>query len=279
LIIVVSSKNDKIPNVNIISRTLMKKQHNKPLFIGHGSPMNALSNNAYTQFLSAYAKSIQKPAAIVVISAHWQTAGSCITGGTAPEQIYDFYGFPEELYQVKYTPPGSEDLAEKIEQAEIGITIDKNRGIDHAAWAVLKHMYPDQDVPVLEISLDDNKSLEEHVELGTKLSEFRDDGILFIGSGNVVHNLHEISFEQAAKPFTWAATADRWLKEKIENHDMNELLQYERYLPGYQRAVPTNEHYLPLLYILGMKKPAETATTIYDEIQNGSISMRSIEIV
>ena len=249
-----------------------------PLFIGHGSPMNAISSNQYTKFLSTYAQSIPLPKAIIVISAHWQTKGTYITGNSNPEQIYDFWGFPDSLYKTKYKPRGSFEAAKLISEAGIGIEIDNDRGIDHAGWAVVKHMYPNQNIPLLEMSLDINKIEREHLELGAKLTSFCDDNILFIGSGNVVHNLRDVTFDENARVFEWAIEADTWVKNELQSNSIEKLISYKKYMPNYLHAIPTNEHYLPLLYILGMKKANNTINTIYEEIQNSSISMRSIRI-
>jgi 4,5-DOPA dioxygenase extradiol len=256
----------------------METTTRQALFIGHGSPMNAVSSNNYTQSLVHYSKTIKSPKAIVVISAHWQTRGTFITGAEHPPQIYDFYGFPPELYKIKYEPSGNPETAHQIAADKIGITVDYNRGIDHAAWAVIIHMYPDQNIPVLEISLDVNKSLQEHFNLAKELIKYRKQNILFIGSGNLVHNLREIDFNDDTKPFGWAVVADQWFKERINSFSIDELINYTRHLPNHFRSVPTNEHYLPLLYTLGMKLPEEKITTLHESIQNGSISMRSIEI-
>jgi len=250
----------------------------KPLFIGHGSPMNAIADNRYARFLRAYGQSIRKPEAIVVVSAHWRTKGTYITGNEHPEQIYDFWGFPDELYTVRYAPKGAPEIAREIERAGIGVAVDAHRGVDHAGWAVVKHMYPDQDVPLLQISLDVDKDIREHFALGAALSPFSRKGVLFIGSGNMIHNLRVIDFDEDAKPFDWAARADAWVKERLENAEIDALLDYARAMPDFKLSVPTDEHYLPLAYILGMKGPEQGIATIYEEIQNGSVSMRSIEI-
>lgn len=247
-----------------------------PLFIGHGSPMNAIASNSYTHFLASYAQSIPSPKAVVVISAHWQSRGTFITGSDAPEQIYDFYGFPDDLYRVRYAPPGTKTIAQQVASFVSGISVDSDRGIDHAAWAVLMHMYPKATIPVLELSLDIHKSPQEHFLLGQRLQALCNDGILFIGSGNMVHNLRDISFEDDEPPFPWAVAADAWLKEKLELDAIQELIDYERSFPNYKRSIPTNEHYLPLLYILGMRDTTKKLKTLYEAIQNGSISMRSI---
>lgn len=252
--------------------------YNNPVFIGHGSPMNAISNNAYTGFLSAYARSIPLPEAVVVISAHWETEGTWITGNPEPGQIHDFWGFPDELYKTRYRPAGSRTTATMIRDAVPGIRIDDQRGIDHAGWAVVKHMYPDANVPLLELSLDTTRTERELFDLGISLSHLCDRGILFIGSGNVVHNLGDITFREQAQPFPWAVAADTWIKNRLAENDTEKLVAYRSRMPDYRRSMPTAEHFLPLLCILGMQKAGQRPVTIYEEIQNGSISMRSIHI-
>ncbi|NCC58710.1 MAG: dioxygenase, partial [Synergistales bacterium] len=234
--------------------------------------------NRYSRFLSGYAKKIPRPAAIVVISAHWQTRGTFITSGRNPQQIYDFGGFPDDLYSVGYAPDGSPETAARMANAGLGVSEDPDRGIDHAAWAVIRHMYPAKDVPLLEMSLDVNKPEEEDFEMGKRLAKLGQNGILFMGSGNMVHNLRNISFEEKQKPFPWAVKADLWLKEAIENHEVEKLIYYREKMPEYRMSIPTDEHFLPLLYIMGMRAEEQSAGTIYEEIQNGSISMRCIEI-
>ena len=257
----------------------MGSLHINPVFIGHGSPMNVIKHSRYTNFLADYARSISRPKAILVISAHWQTDGSRITAGAKPEQIYDFYGFPDELYAVRYAPPGDPDLAREIAREIPEIACDETRGIDHAGWAVVKHLYPPADVPLLELSLDYNRSEREHHALGKKLMGLCDRGILVIGSGNVVHNLREIDFDDEARPFSWAARADKWIGDRILGDGVNELIEYKACMPGWSQAIPTDEHFLPLLYILGMRAEGGPMRTLYDEIQNGSIAMRSVACV
>jgi len=256
----------------------MSEHHFNPVFIGHGSPMNAISSNSYTGFLHDLAKTFDIPRAIVVISAHWQTHGTWITGNANPGQIYDFYGFPDELYRVRYAPKGSIETAKLLSDADIGIQVDDERGIDHAGWAVVKHLYPEQNVPVLELSLDVDKTEREHFDLGKRLAQFCDKGILIIGSGNLIHNLRMVDFDDDAKPFQWAVEVDAWQKEKLETDSVSDLVDYKKSMPHWQKAVPTDEHYLPLLYILGMKSESAAARSIHEEIQNGSISMRSVLI-
>lgn len=255
----------------------MSERFINPVFIGHGSPMNAILENAYTRFLSSLAQSFS-PTAILVVSGHWRTKGTRITGAAKPEQIYDFFGFPDELYGIKYAPNGEPDLAAEIAREIPGITIDATRGIDHAGWAVVKHMYPKANVPLLQMSLDAAKTEREHFELGKSLRQFAERGILIIGSGNVVHNLRDIDFDDDAKPFRWAIAGDNWVKDKTERFEIGELIDYRNHFPDYARSIPTDEHYLPLLYTLGMKKDDERVTTLFEEIQNGSISMRSLKV-
>jgi len=240
--------------------------------------MNAIATNAYTKSLGDFASSFEKPRAIVVISAHWQTHGTMITGSVRPEQIYDFYGFPDELYQVRYAPPGSPETATLFANAGIGIEIDPRRGIDHAAWAIVRHMYPEQNVPLLELSLDIDKTEREHFDLGTRLARFQDEGFLFIGSGNLIHNLRLVSFDDNAQPYPWAVETDIWQRERLNGPDFAELIEYRASMPNWQKAIPTDEHYLPLLYILGMKGERDAIDIMHEEIQNASISMTSIRL-
>jgi 4,5-DOPA dioxygenase extradiol len=239
--------------------------------------MNAISKNAYTGSLEDYSAGIDMPEAVVVISAHWQTEGSFITGASKPEQIYDFYGFPQELYEVKYAPPGLPGLAYEI-NSEIGeIKVDERRGIDHAGWAVVRHLYPDMNVPLIEISLDVNKSFEEHYELGQRLGNFRNKNILFIGSGNIVHNLGMMDYDMNAQPYGWAIRMDDFFRQAVADNDFKTLLDMKNRLPDYRMGIPTDEHYIPLLYISGMKKEDDGLRFIQESIQNASISMRSFE--
>jgi len=256
----------------------MNEKNSPVLFIGHGSPMNAILNNTFTQSLNSYPKTIDIPSAIIVFSAHWLTEGTYITGAKHPAQIFDFYGFPDKLYRIKYTPAGLPHLARQIQSDNIGINVDEKRGVDHAAWAILKHIYPNEDIPVLEISLDVRKTPGEHFALAKELIKYRKENILFIGSGNIVHNLQVVDFDQNAKPYEWAVEMDNWLKNCIAAYDIEKLVNYTKYLKDYSLGMPTDEHYLPLLYTLGMKTAEDEIKTIHESVQNGSISMRSLEI-
>lgn len=237
--------------------------------------MNAIADNDYSRFLEDLGKRMLaaagRPECVVVFSAHWQTKGTRITGNASPPQIYDFYGFPDELYRLKYAPSGHPGIADAIAAGIPEITVDPSRGIDHAAWAVLKHIFPRADVPVLEISLNTELSFSGHYELGRKIAGLGLDRVLFMGSGNLVHNLYEVEFRDNAPVFPWAMESNRWLVERLEANDGKALVDAERLMPNFGRAAPTTEHFIPALYALGM---AESAPVIeYDEIQNGSISM------
>lgn len=247
------------------------------LFIGHGSPMNILSDNSFTRDMISLREKLPEPSAILVISAHWLTRRTFVTSGDSPEQIFDFYGFPDDLYKVKYLSPGSSETAKVV--AEITgkniIYTDSDRGIDHAAWSVLKHIFPEHNIPVLELSLDIEKDPVYHFELGKKLAGLREKGILIIGSGNIIHNLSEIDFNETASPFEWATEFDLSIKAALENRNFSALVNYINFGNNAFRAIPFNDHYLPMLYILGMTAENENLFFVHESIQNGSISMRS----
>jgi 4,5-DOPA dioxygenase extradiol len=248
------------------------------VFFAHGSPMNAVADNAYTKALAAYGSAFPRPRALVVISAHWLTHGTFITAHSHPKQIYDFYGFPDELYEVQYSPAGLPSVAAMIHETVPEIKMDPERGIDHAGWVVAKHLFPQENVPLLEISLDVDKSPEEHFAFAKSLRKCRNENVFFAGSGNLVHNLGEIDYEENAEPYSWAEKANEWFEERITGDNSAELVEYEKYLPDHRRVFPANDHYLPSLYILGMKNKDEKNRLIHNSIQNGSISMLSFEV-
>ncbi|QDR81632.1 4,5-DOPA dioxygenase extradiol [Sporomusa termitida] len=249
------------------------------LFIGHGSPMNIIEDNSYTHSLNELGKILPRPKAIVVVSAHWQTRGTYITAAELPPTIYDFYGFPEELYAAAYSCPGSPATAALVQTiTKETVKCDWNRGLDHAAWAVLKHMYPHADIPVLELSLDRGKSPQQHYELGNQLAPLRQEGILIIGSGNIVHNLSRIDFSQLyGTVYPWAAETDGQMAAALVKRDHAGLVNYETF-PNARLAVPTNEHYLPMLYAIALQTETDRLEFTCTDIQNGSISMRSFMI-
>lgn len=250
------------------------------IFIGHGSPMNIIANNSFTRDMISLGRNLTRPDAIVVISAHWLTRGTYITSAQNPEQIYDFYGFPQPLYDYKYRAPGAPQIADLISET-IGENIvirDNTRGIDHAAWAILKHIFPAHNIPVLELSLDATKEPLYHFELGEKLAALRSKNILFIGSGNIIHNLSEVDFSDNDNPFEWAGQFDLQMKTLLETRDFQSLINYKNIGTSSLRAIPYFDHYLPILYTLGMTGENENIRFIHESIQNGSISMRSFQV-
>lgn len=251
------------------------------IFIGHGSPMNVVQNNNFTKALTEFGKTIIKPRAILVISAHWQTHGTQVTAMENPRQIYDFYGFPEELYKIKYSPVGLPELAKKISVSSIDIKIglDQDWGIDHGAWTVLKYLFPQADVPVLQLSLDYDKKELDHLAIAKQLNSLRAENVLIIGSGNMVHNLGLISFDQEAQSTDWAVEVDLKLKQLLLEGDAEKLASYDGISENLKNlAIPTNEHYLPMLYIASLKETTEKLNWIYEGYEHGSISMRSFVI-
>ncbi|MBL7542525.1 MAG: 4,5-DOPA dioxygenase extradiol [Bdellovibrionaceae bacterium] len=248
------------------------------LFIGHGSPMNAIETNPYTKMLNTLGKKLPTPKAILVISAHWMTRGTFVTEMQNPKTIHDFYGFPQELFNVQYPAPGSPETARLVKDAvqEPKVIGDHNQwGLDHGTWAVLRHMYPEAGIPVLQLSLDLSQPPDYHVKIGRQLMRLRDQGVLILGSGNLVHNLRQIKWEANAKPFDWAVEFDEWIKQKISDRDFSAAFNDFHQTRAGQLSVPSLDHYLPLHYILGATDSKDELKFEYEEMQNGSISMRS----
>lgn len=252
------------------------------LFVGHGSPMNAIETNDYTRALKALGESFEKPKAIVVVSAHWLTKGTWVTEMPQPKTIHDFHGFPQALFDVQYPAPGSPEIA-KLIQSEVRkpkVQGDhKEWGLDHGTWSVLRHMYPKADVPVLQLSIDLSQPAEYHFDLGQQLSQLRDKGVLLLGSGNVVHNLRQIRWEPNAKPYDWAVEFDNWFKQKLLSRDFKALIKDFHNSTAGQLSVPTLDHYLPLHYILGAANETDELKFEFEELQNGSISMRTFQFL
>ncbi len=256
------------------------------LFVGHGSPMNIVLNNDYTQNLAKAAEKLPKPKAILVISAHWLTKDTYVTCVNNPNTIYDFYGFPTELYRLTYPSPGSREMAElTIRTVKSANVKCGDWGLDHAAWAVLKHMYPEANIPVFEMSLDyspyndwNPKPLEYHYKLASELALLREKGILIIGSGNIVHNLGLADFDKDAKPFEWALKFDEKIKHHLSSGNHQALINYQSIGKEAIYAVPTQDHYLPMIYAVGLQKKGESLNFIHEGFQHGSVSMRAFQI-
>ncbi|MAE58830.1 MAG: 4,5-DOPA dioxygenase extradiol [Halobacteriovorax sp.] len=251
------------------------------LFLGHGSPMNAIAENNFTKKLNKLAQEIPIPKAILIISAHWETKGSWLTGMEKPKTIHDFYGFPKSLYEVQYPAPGSPELVSKI-QREIktpSIHNDQNQwGLDHGTWSVLRHIYPNANIPIVQLSIDKTKPFEYHYELGQQISFLREQGVLIMGSGNIVHNLKKISWQEDAPIHGWALEFDQWVKKRAQERDFESLVKKATNTKAGQLSIPTPEHYLPLLYVLGAGGKDGDLIFDIEEIQNASIAMRSFRL-
>lgn len=247
------------------------------LFIGHGSPMNAIEQNAYTRSLHKLGQSLEKPKAIMVISAHWQTRGTYVHTSPAPKTIHDFGGFPKALFEVQYPAKGSPEFAEMVSQqiTTTKVLHDDDWGLDHGAWAVLKQMYPGAEIPVFQLSLDFSKGPAYHYNLAKELNALRNKGLLIIGSGNIVHNLGMLDWNNpTAKGFDWAIEFDEKVKTNLQNRNHAPLIDYAQMGKSAQLSIPTNEHYLPMLYAAALQQKNENLTFFYEEMQMGSISMR-----
>lgn len=245
--------------------------------------MNVLMDNAFTKTLVAMGKSLkEKPAAILVISAHWLTRkGTFVSVTNKPETIYDFYGFPEAMYKIKYPAPGSPHYAEEVKKMITSSEVleDHHWGLDHGAWTILKHAFPDARIPVFQLSIDYSKPAAYHFNLANELQSLRKKGVLIIGSGNIVHNLRQADFHNTqANPYDWASEFDALTKKKIEDRAFTALVEYEKLGKAALLSIPTPDHYFPMLYSLGLLTNTDEVKFTYEEIQNASVSMRCFEI-
>jgi 4,5-DOPA dioxygenase extradiol len=250
------------------------------LFVGHGSPMNIVADNSYTQDLVKLGASLPIPKAILVISAHWLTRGTYVSASPKPTTIYDFFGFPDELYQVKYPAPGSPAgaklTAEVLSKADA--MLDDKRGLDHGAWSVLHHMYPKADIPVFQLSIDRSKGLDYMYGIGQLLKPLRQKGILVIGSGNITHNLGIILPDENAPVVDWAEEFDVRVKNFLDRGDHKGLVNYQSWGQVSQMAHPSNDHYVPLLYTIGLQTEGEPLKYVHEGFMNGTLSMRCLQI-
>lgn len=246
------------------------------LFVGHGSPMNAIAHNAFTETLSGLSARLPKPKAVCVVSAHWVTSGVQVMASAHPRTIHDFYGFPQPLYEVQYPAPGAPTEAEKL-ASNPEILRDETWGLDHGSWSVLRHMYPNADVPAFQLSLDDRRSFKEHLELGRDIQSLRKRGVLILGSGNIVHNLQRIDWNNPHGSYDWAVEFDAKVKAAVEAHDANALAEPQIWGEALlAQAHPSVEHYLPLLYCMGSTDERDQVSYPYEGFDFGSISMRMI---
>lgn len=251
------------------------------LFVGHGSPMNGIENNEFSNHWSQLAKEMPVPKAVLVVSAHWLTKGTRITAMDFPKTIHDFGGFPEELFKVQYPAPGNPELAREtsviIKSVPIGL--DHDWGLDHGTWTVVRHLYPKANIPVLQLSLDYTKSPQYHYDLAKELAHLRKKGVLIIGSGNMVHNLRLVSWKMIkGGGYDWAIQMNDTFKELIVNNQHDKLIGYESLGQEAILSIPTPEHFLPLLYTLGLKRNDEAISFFNDKVIGGSLTMTSVKL-
>lgn len=264
------------------SDTLNKENEKMPLlFIGHGSPMNGIQDTEFSRGWQQMGKEIPKPKAVLCVSAHWLTKGTFITAMEKPKTIHDFSGFPEALSQVQYPAPGNPGLAKEtvalVKKTTIGL--DHDWGLDHGTWTVVKHMYPNADIPVLQLSIDYHKPGEYHFLLAKELAELRKRGVLIIGSGNMVHNLGMVTWSKPETfAFDWAIEMNETFKKHISSGDFKPLMNYESLGNSAKLAIPTPDHYYPLLYVLGLKEENEKISFFNDKAMMGSITMTSVKV-
>jgi 4,5-DOPA dioxygenase extradiol len=248
------------------------------IFFGHGNPMNAIERNAYTEAWSRIGKSIPKPKAIVMVSAHWYLPGTMATAMAKPRTIHDFGGFPRPLYEVTYPAPGDPALAKRL-QSIAGAEMDDRWGLDHGTWSVLIHVYPEADVPVVQLSIDETQPPAFHYELGRRLAALRDEGILVAGSGNIIHNLHAYAWgRHPVEPFDWALRFEAQARALIEAGNHAPLVDYESLGRDAMLSAPTPDHYLPLLYVLGARRAGEGTAFPVEGIDGGSVSMLAVQV-
>jgi 4,5-DOPA dioxygenase extradiol len=248
------------------------------LFVGHGSPTNAIEENEFSRAWADAGRSVPRPRAILCVSAHWETNGTEVTAASLPGTIHDFYGFPRPLYEVSYPAPGAPELAGRVRETVRGakVRLDPDRGLDHGAWSVLRRMFPGADIPVVQLSLDRAKGPAFHYGLGKELSGLRREGVLIVGSGNIVHNLGVIVWEDTA--YDWAVAFDETVKRLILSGSHDALVRYPDLGGEARLSVPTNEHFLPLLYVLALQEEGDAVGFFTDRVTLGSISMRSLRI-
>jgi 4,5-DOPA dioxygenase extradiol len=250
-------------------------------FFGHGNPMNALSKNAFTDGWASIGRSMPRPVAVLAVSAHWYIPSCAVTANPLPPTIHDFGGFPRELYKVEYPASGSPELARRVQDllAPVSVELDESWGLDHGTWSVLTHLFPRADIPVIQLSIDETQPPIFHYELGKRLVSLREEGVLIIGSGNIVHNLSRYTWgKREVQPFDWAIRFEKHVRELMLKDDIAQVVDYEGLGGDAMLSVPTPDHYLPLLYVLGLRKANEPISFPVVGIEGGSISMLAVQI-
>jgi len=251
------------------------------IFFGHGNPMNAIEQNDYTRKWNAIGSRIARPRAILCVSAHWYVPGAAVTVSTAPRTIHDFGGFPRPLYEVQYPAPGDLELARRVQQllAPLPIVLDERWGLDHGTWSVLCHVYPNADIPVVQLSIDETQPAAFHYDIGQRLAPLREEGVLIVGSGNLVHNLHTYAWgKHLPEPYDWAVRFEERAREILLSGEYGPLVHYEKLGREAMLSVPTPDHYLPLLYVLGAGSGRDQVEFPVEGVDGGSISMLAVEI-
>ncbi len=268
---------------NSVRQSLPNTERMPVLFLGHGNPMNAIEENQFVSGFRNIARTLPRPNSILCISAHWYTNGTKVTAMEMPETIHDFSGFPKELYEVQYPAKGNPALAKEAKDILLPATVelDDKWGMDHGAWSVIKHLYPEADIPVIQLSIDYTKPAQYHYELAQRLSPLRNKGILIIGSGNIVHNLRLVdwrNFDKENFGHDWAVEARETINNYLINGNYHPLINYEKLTKAIQLAIPGPDHYLPLIYTLGLQQKNENLTLFNDKLVAGSLSMTSLKI-
>ena len=271
---------ETLSDLRTLSESMPNADRMPVLFVGHGSPMNAIEENEFSAGWRKLGAELPTPSAILCVSAHWETRGTFVTAMEKPKTIYDFYGFPPELYEATYPAPGNPALAQQtvklVKQAEV--QLDSEWGLDHGSWSVLRRMYPEANIPALQLSLDHFKSAEWHYQLAQDLASLRSKGVLILGSGNMVHNLRMINWQDPHAPYDWAQEANAKFKELIAEGNHRPLIEYSTLGKAAMLAIPTPEHFLPMLYILGLKEKREGIKFFNDKAVMGSVSMTSFRV-
>ena len=272
----------KLQGLHSITDPFARTERMPVLFLGHGSPMNAIEENEFVAGFRKVGQEIQRPNAILCISAHWETRGTQVTSMAQPRTIHDFGGFPKSLFEVQYPAPGSPELAAETKALvkTTDVALDHQWGLDHGAWSVVRHMYPDADVPIIQLSLDHTLAPEKHYALAQEIAALRDKGVLIIGSGNMVHNLGMVAWDKLNESyaFDWAQEASEKMKRAITSSDHASLIDFRSQGRAFDLAIPTPEHYLPLLYALALKSKDEQVTLFNDKPVAGSLTMTSVKI-
>ncbi len=251
------------------------------IFFGHGNPMNALAKNAYTEGWAAMGRSIPRPRAVLAISAHWYLPTTAVTTSPRPRTIHDFGGFPRELYRVEYPAPGSPELSKRIKDllSPISVGFDEHWGLDHGTWSVLCHVFPQADIPVVQLSINETEPPQFHYEIGKRLAPLREEGVLIIGSGNIVHNLHTYAWGgHRIEPFDWAVRFEEQARDLLLRGDHAPLIAYERLGRDAMLSIPTPEHYLPLIYVMAAGRADDSVSFPVEGVDGGSVSMLAVQI-